>query len=95
MPIDNCIVPDPEPLKTTEQVKKILIKLDKFERKTKKEAVVTLSQNRTLGDFYEITSKEQSIDGIQNPRTCELYCRFWPSSYFEELKEKLKQPTNN
>ncbi len=57
---------------------------------------VLMIQNRQLGAIYEITSREEAEIEIGNPynngggkRTSEWGVKFYPRSFFEELKMRL------
>jgi len=89
MTIDTFIDIHPKRIVTVAEVDNTLSKIGNYEREMKCEAGVVLVQNRQLGGSYEIVSKEEAIDGINNPRTCEWYVKFYPHSYFKKLRDIL------
>ncbi len=87
----DLICVNPKRIRTLTQLENVLDALDAYEKKRTCEAVVVLKQNIQLGGSYKIVSKEEAIKGIDNPRKCEWYIKFYPRSYFEDLREKFNE----
>ncbi len=94
MPIDT-IVGSPEDISSWEGLEDVLSRIITYEKERSCKAGVLLIQRRQFGDAYRIKSEEEAKEWmsrpvLNNPRTCEWGLEFWPRSYFEELKGKLK-----
>ena len=91
MPI-KVYVCKPERIKSLSEVVDILHRMDIYKKEYvsgHSEIGVLLMQNTHLGASYEIVSKEEADYGINNPRKCEWGVKFYPRSYFENLKKRL------
>ncbi len=88
----DTIVKDPERIRNLDELEGILSRIIAFEGERKCNAGVLLIQRRLFGGFYMIFSKEKADQYISRPvsdRTPEWGIKFYPRSYFEELREKL------
>lgn len=96
MPVDT-IVGDPEMIRTLDEVDRDLSRIRAYERERNCQAGVLLIQRRQFRGLYEIVSKEKAKELISRPvfddgkgnRTCEWGIKFYPRSFYEELREKL------
>lgn len=89
MELDTIVDVHPERIDAVEEVDEILHKLFDYEKKTGHKGVVVLKQNMQLGGSYRVVSEEDANHGIRTRGTCEWYIKFYPHSYFEELKKRL------
>lgn len=91
MPL-NTLVCRPERIKTVEELDEIISRMNVFKKKCAPddEIVVLMIQSRQLGAIYRMTSKEWAQERIDNPRICDWGIKFYPMSYFEDLRMKLK-----
>jgi len=78
---------NPNNIKTLDHIDYILTALDKYEKKTGKEAAVGEYVNIHLGGTYRISSKK-NIE-IKNSGSIQWYQNCYPRSYFENLKNKF------
>jgi len=91
MALDIIIDIDPEDIRTIEELEQVISKIEIYMKKTKTEAGVVLKQNLQLGASYRIVSKIKAYEGMKKERIGEWYVKYWPHSYFESLREKLKR----
>ena len=80
---------DPEEIRTIKELDSIVSKIVEEEERRKCEVGVVLRQNRQLGGSYPIVSIKEANEGLNKPRKCEWYVKFYPRSYFEDLKKEL------
>lgn len=96
MPI-NPLVCKPERIRDIAELEDILERMEIYRREyvpNHSEVGVLLIQNRQLGAIYMIESRENAEKEISkpvlsNPRTPEWGVKFYPHSYFVELRERL------
>ena len=92
MPIDTFVI-NPKRIYNVAEVDDIIQRMEAYEKERgKKEAVVLLIQNRSLGALYHITSKQEAKKEINKPvlgDTPEFGIKFYNHSYFEELRKRL------
>ena len=93
MPVD-IIVKNPERIRKLGEVEDILSRILTYEQETGNCAGVLKMQNRQIGAIHYIISqreaeKEINKPVLNEPRTCEWGVKFYPHSYFEELRERL------
>ena len=89
----DTIVEDPESIDTLEAAEDVLYRIKTYEREMICSAGVLLIQRRQFCGLYEIMSKEDAEKWLRKPvlkNTCEWGLEFYPRSYFEDLKEKLR-----
>jgi hypothetical protein len=89
MTIDTIISINPKRIRTQEEVDSILSKIKDYERAKNCKGGVVLKQNRQFGASYRVVSEEEAVNGINHPRTCEWYVKFYPRCYFEGLRKKF------
>jgi len=90
----DIIVQDPKRIDSLEKAIDILSKILAYEEETGNPAGVLSIQNPQTGLVCLITSQEEaeretSKPVLSNPRTPEWGVRFYPRSYFEELRERF------
>ncbi|MDP3728713.1 MAG: hypothetical protein Q8R18_04645 [bacterium] len=89
MEIDDLVTVRPRSICSLEEVDGILKQIDIYA--LDKEAGVVLLQNPHLGGTYLVrTKKEYEAYRPQEGRR-EFYAKFWPRSYFENLRERFIQ----
>ena len=80
---------NPNSINSLDDVLSILKKLGEFESSNKCEAVVALRINKHLGETYIILPKNYVEDSMNKTSGFEWYEKYYSSSYFENLKNKL------
>ena len=94
----KTLVRNPERLRRPEEVDDVLYRISIYERERTCEAGVLLIQRMGFSGLYEIVSKRGADEWMSRPvyddgkgnRTCEWGIKFYPRSYFEELREKMR-----
>ncbi|RLE42509.1 hypothetical protein DRJ16_04780 [Candidatus Woesearchaeota archaeon] len=82
---DKTIRIHPRRIRSLEELEEILSKLESLGD----DYGVALLQNRQFGGSYHlVTRKEYEANKYKNGKI-EFYCKFWPRSYFERLREKF------
>ncbi|MBS3108027.1 hypothetical protein J4468_03875 [Candidatus Woesearchaeota archaeon] len=88
--IDDTISIHPKRIRALDEVDAIIFKIENYEKMLNCNAGVALRQNMQLGSSYIIVSENEANEGLNRPRKFEWYASFFPKSYFENLREKLK-----
>lgn len=84
----DIIVLCPNEIESLDELVRILAYIDTYA--LGEETGVVLLQNFQLGGLYLIRTKEEYEAYKPEAGRTEFYARFWPRSYFEELKVKYK-----
>lgn len=89
MGLDTGISINPLKIRNIDELKDILVRISTYEERFGCKAGVVKKQTPILGGSYNIMSEERALDGIRN-KTCkpDIYLKFFPCSYFEQLREK-------
>lgn len=85
----ELLVKDPERIRTIHEVDEILSTIEQYEKETGKPAGVLKMQNRQLGAMYYVASREEANKEIAAPKICEWGIKFYPYSFFKDLKQKM------
>ncbi len=93
----NTIVLDPKEIQSLDEVKKYLRDLTAYEREKKCKAGVLLIQRRQFDALYYILPVERAVAELNKPitqSTPEFGIKFYPTSYFLALHERLSGHDN-
>lgn len=90
----DTFVTNPEDIEALSEVEDFLTRLDIFERERQCESGILLIQRRQFPSLYKIVSTARAEELLtrpvhDSPRTPEWGVKFYPRSYFEDLKKKL------
>ena len=88
--VDTVVSVHPKRIRHISEIDEILLKIDVYEKKVGVPAGVIVTQNRQLGGSCRIESESEAFEKKANPGVCEWGVTYYPRSYFEELKKKLK-----
>ena len=98
----DIFVGNPEKISKINELERVIQRLKQYKKeflKDNESAGVLLLQNRQIGGIYYITSDKEARELMSVPvigrKPVEIPIKFWPYSYFEDLRKKLKQPTNS
>ena len=82
-----CIRDSPRRIKSLDEVEEVLKQIDSYANG--KPAGVVLRQNMQLGGCYLVRTEEEYKNYLPSNGRREFYCKYWPRSYFEELRKKF------
>jgi len=96
MAIDT-LAKNPMGIRTLEELDELLLRISSYERERDCSAGVLLIQRRQFGGIYRIKSVQEAQEWLSRPvyddgkgnHTCEWGVKFYPRSYFEELRKKF------
>src|SRR3989344_5317062 len=91
----DTIVKAPERIRNLSEVEDIINRISTYEVERNCNGCVLLLQNMNMGGHYAIISEEEAkscIDKqiLHGQKTAEYGIKFYPRSYFEELREKFR-----
>jgi len=92
--LDVIVQTHPKRIKTLPEVDDILSKVKAYEQQLACNAGVLLIQNRSLGSSYRVMSVTEAEEALKKQRSCEWGIRFYPLSFFEEVRRKLSEKEN-
>lgn len=93
MNIENLMVEDPESIGALEEVEEVLNSIIGHQNSNGGESGVLLIQRKQYPGLYIIasaTEADKQMSQPVHPSTPEFGIRFWPISYFEQIKQNLQ-----